>query len=98
MMCYTDWMTLDDDGGEEDELFYVERKHLWEKKELKVHFMNSILTCYKDPLTPTDIIDIANDWHRAGEDVVPKFVCFREESGSDIRVRFIGKGRIIFLA
>ena len=97
-MCYTDWMTL---GGEEDELFYVEKKHLWKKKELKVHFINPMLTCPKKNGTPADVIEIANDWHRsgtqAGRDVVPKFVLFTGEEGSDIRVRYIGKGHI-FLA
>ena len=95
-------MTLDDDGGEEDELFYAEKEHLWEKKELKVHFINPMLTCPKKnghPLTAADVIEIANDWHRsgtqAGRDVVPKFVLFTGEEGSDIRVQYIGKGHIL---
>ena len=65
---------------------------------LKVHFMNHILAIRKedgDFLNTGDVLDIANGWHRcgieAGRDVVPKFVHFREESDSDIRVQFTGK-------
>ena len=46
MMCFMDWMTLDDDGGEGDELCY-RKDHLWKKRELKVRFMNAIKGCRK---------------------------------------------------
>lgn len=92
-MCFTDWMTLDDDSGDGAELLCTEKEHLWKKGELKVHFMTDIKGCRKEDgnfLSTGDVLDIANDWHRCGQEIVPKFVLCREGETSDIRVTFTG--------
>lgn len=95
-MCYTDWITLFDDDDDERiaAAFIADTKHLWPKKEIQVFFMNKIPPWENDKdgyISKEEILEIANEWHECGPDVVPKFVECTTRELSNIRVMFIGK-------
>lgn len=95
LMCFTDWITLyppDDHAPNVGEL-WAQPGLLWEKKEIKVKFMNDIPAWKNDEgkwINVTDILPIANQWHDCERSVVPKFVEY-DNGPSDVRVEFNGK-------
>ena len=96
-MCYTDWITFFDSNDDDEGIaaaFIEDTKHLWPKKEIQVFFMDRMPPWENDKdgyISKEEILEIANEWHECGPDVVPKFVECTAKELSDIRVTFKGK-------
>ena len=96
MTCFTDWMKLIEkkDYSRAAALWVEFKEKLWSQGEkLKVEFLDkkvppSFVNTSEDYITKEEILDIANEWHRCGQDVVPEFVECKFGDVPNIQVKY----------
>ena len=93
-MCYNDFTKRSGhDSGHRAQGWALEDL-LWKKKEITVLFLDHMIPAWYNedgnPISKDDILQIANEWHRCNNKVVPRFVPYKRDGRSDIRIKFAG--------
>ena len=75
---------------------FQSRRRLWSKEKITVTFLNPdesppVRITGGAYIRPQDILNIANEWYRVDEKVVPMFVLAKDRVPADIRIKFIGE-------